>query len=472
MSEQHCNRRRFLQGVAGGTLALSGAQRTLAATQASPSATRNAYDVIVVGGGFAGITALRDLSGAGLRTLLLEARPRLGGRTFTSKFAGHDIDLGGTWIGLAQPFLWSERLRYGLPIAESAAFKAPQRAVYLSAGKRHETSPEAFGTLFAAGASRFMAPALEVFPRAFDPFYAQAYQRYDRLSSAEALALLRLPQPQHDIVSGFAAINGHTYLDRIGYLDQLKWYALGGYDALRLFENCARYRLEGGTRTLLDAMAKDAHGDIRTSAPVAAIVREGASYAVQTQDGESFGARAVIVAVPLNVLANIRFEPGISAAKLAASRERITGSGTKFYARLAGKQPVFSAQGPEKSPLTFLWTEYVDGDGQIVVGFGPSPDLLDIHDREAVQKAVSVYMPGAEVIETVGYDWNLDPYSQGTWCMYRPMFFSKYLRELQQPEGNIHFAGSDIANGWRGFIDGAIESGARSAQQVLRQLDA
>lgn len=471
-SERRFTRRGLLGGMAGGAMALAGARQTFAAAPITTSPARDTYDVIVIGGGFAGVTAMRDLSGSGLRTLLLEARPRLGGRTFTAKFAGHDIDLGGTWIGLQQPFVWSQRLRYSLPLAESASFSAPERAIYLAAGKRHEVSPEKFSEHFIAGVSKFMGPAIEAFPRPFDPFYSDAYQRYDRISSAEALEQLRLPQPQHDIVSGLAAINGHTFLKDIGYLDQLKWYALGGYDPIRLFENCARYRLEGGTRSLLDAMVGEVRGEMRTGTPVAAVVREGERYSVVTQDGASFGARTVIVAVPLNVVASIRFEPGISASRLAASRERITGSGTKFYARLKGKQPVFSAQGPEKSPLTFLWTEYNDGDSQVVVGFGPSPELLDIHDQEAVQKAVNVYVPGAEVLESVGYDWNLDPYSQSTWCMYRPMFFSKYLRDLQQPEGAIYFAGSDIASGWRGFIDGAIETGARCAAQVRRRLTA
>ena len=122
-------------------------------------------------------------------------------------------------------------------------------------------------------------------------------------------------------------------------------------------------------------------------------------------------------------------------------------------------------------PLTFLWTEYVDEASQIAVGFGPSPELLDIHDPDAIQEAVSRYLPGAEVIDSAGYDWNVDPYSLGTWCMYRPSLFTKYLRELQRPEGQIFFAGSDIANGWRGFIDGAIESGATAAARVRRVLN-
>jgi monoamine oxidase len=43
-----------------------------------------------------------------------------------------------------------------------------------------------------------------------------------------------------------------------------------------------------------------------------------------------------------------------------------------------------------------------------------------------------------------------------------------YLQAAQLPEGNIHFAGSDVASGWRGFIDGAIESGVKVAREIIQ----
>src|SRR5690606_2078727 len=142
---------------------------------------------------------------------------------------------------------------------------SPERAIFIAGGKRHEVSPEVYFQHFASGFSKFAAPAAEVFPRPFDPFFSEAYQRYDRRSSAEALQQAKLPQPEHDIVSGLAEINGHRTIEEVGYLDQLKWYALGGFDPGRMFENCARYRFVGGTRSLLEAMLRDVHGEVRTS---------------------------------------------------------------------------------------------------------------------------------------------------------------------------------------------------------------
>ncbi|MCC7463174.1 MAG: FAD-dependent oxidoreductase [Gammaproteobacteria bacterium] len=471
-SGRRLDRRAVIGGIAAAGVGLVAGP---VAGAASGAGAATSWDVIVIGGGFAGLTAARDLAWRGRRVLLLEARVRLGGRAFTSEFAGHRVDLGGTWVGLEQPFVWSERMRYGIGLAESAAFAAGERAIYRAGGRRVETTPQAYAELFAAGVRKFMAPAAEAFPRPFDPLYAEGWKRYDTLSAAEAIAQLRLTQPELDIVNGFASINGHTHTAQIGYLDQLKWYALGAFDPLRLFENCGRYRLEGGTQALLECIAADARAaraELRTATPVAAVVREGAGYRVVTDDAVEHVGRTVLVAVPLNTLARIRFEPGISADKLAASRERITGAGTKLYVKLKGPRPVFSAQGSEREALTFLWTEYLDADTQLAVGFGPDPKLLDINDSEAVQRAVEAYLPGAEVLDSAGYEWAADPYALSTWCMYRPGFFTKYFRELQRPEGGIHFAGSDIASGWRGFIDGAIETGVMSARRIDAELGA
>src|SRR5881397_2102221 len=76
-------------------------------------------DVVVIGGGFAGVTAARDLRQRGYRVLILEARDRLGGRTWTAEFAGQPVEMGGAWVHWCQPHVWAEITRYGLQITES-----------------------------------------------------------------------------------------------------------------------------------------------------------------------------------------------------------------------------------------------------------------------------------------------------------------------------------------------------------------
>src|ERR1700733_3169368 len=72
------------------------------------------YDVIVVGGGFAGVTAARECSLRGRSTLLLEARDRLGGRTWNAQWNGGRVEYGGAWVHWHQPHTFSEITRAGL----------------------------------------------------------------------------------------------------------------------------------------------------------------------------------------------------------------------------------------------------------------------------------------------------------------------------------------------------------------------
>ena len=79
------------------------------------------FDVIVIGAGYGGLTATRDLTTSGAKVLLLEARDRIGGRTFTSMIDGHKFEMGGTYIHWTQPNLWREIARYGMQTGLDAA---------------------------------------------------------------------------------------------------------------------------------------------------------------------------------------------------------------------------------------------------------------------------------------------------------------------------------------------------------------
>jgi monoamine oxidase len=455
--------------VAAGTFTRASSTTQAAEVAGERSAPRDRYDAIVIGAGFAGVTAARELSLRGLSTLLLEARPRLGGRTFTTHKGGHDVEMGGTWIGWLQPHVWSEVTRYGLSLAESAS-AAATRAIWMDQGKRVDGDMPGYAALMEPMTNAFYAPAAEAFPRPYDPLFKKGLEKLDAMSAAAAIERLDLPPVQKGLALSFAGINGHSSPEESSYLDQLRWYALGGLNIWRLWDNLARYRIEGGTGNLIERMQADSRAVLKLESPVAAIAQQESAVTVVTRDGTKFNARAALVAVPLNCLVDIDFSPALSVARQRVSRARHTGSGTKVYARVRTASPVFLGHGTHEMPLNFLWTEYDDRDSQLLVGFGPSAKTLDIGDERAVLKAVRAFVPDAELLESFGHDWTSDRWSRGTWCMYRPGVLTADLRELQRPEGNVHFCGSDIANGWRGFIDGAIESGLQAGQRVADRL--
>jgi len=67
-----------------------------------------------------------------------------------------------------------------------------------------------------------------------------------------------------------------------------------------------------------------------------------------------------------------------------------------------------------------------------------------------------------EVLEATAHDWLADEFARGTWAIHRPGWYEHHHAAMRRPEGRLLLAGSDLANGWSGFIDGAIESGLRA----------
>lgn len=68
------------------------------------------------------------------------------------------------------------------------------------------------------------------------------------------------------------------------------------------------------------------------------------------------------------------------------------------------------------------------------------------------------------------YDWMNDPLAKGVWSCWNSNTMTKYLAELQKSHGLVLFASADWADGWRGFIDGAIERGRTAAIEVVKVL--
>jgi monoamine oxidase len=431
-------------------------------------ATATNYDVIVLGGGFCGVTAARECRKKGYRTLLLEARDRLGGRTFSAIIHGEPHELGGTWVHWSQPHFWAEKLRYGIELVETPGATAPKLIVRTRDHGIVELDTAKEWDAIEAACDLYMGPTREVYGKPHEP-YAGSYQEWDVSGQARLNALNSITPVYRDLLDGFFATCGGAHHKDVSLLDMMRWYAIPGHNLTDLNDAVVRYRMKGGTASLIDAMLRDAKPDVRLSSPIARVEQDSSGVRVMTKDGKQYTARAVISAVPLNCLNDIEWAPAISSSKALVAKEKHAAICAKVHVMLEGDVGNICCVAPSEFGLNWLFTEHQENGYTHMVGFGPEPTLLDGRFRERIAAAVKDFLPNARVIEALGYSWYDDPYSQGTWCIFKPGQY-QHLGELQKDHGRVIFASADWANGWRGFIDGAIEQGIGAGHRVSKVL--
>src|SRR5699024_2533713 len=137
----------------------------------------NSTDVIIVGAGFAGLTTARELSRQGLDVLVLEARDRIGGRTWTDSRLGQDLEMGGTWVHWSQPHAWAEGSPYGLEVIRSPR---AEETYWLEGDQLRHGTPDEFLQLITPGMSNLTKDAAAAIPPPDNPLQASAIQDLDQ----------------------------------------------------------------------------------------------------------------------------------------------------------------------------------------------------------------------------------------------------------------------------------------------------
>lgn len=423
-------------------------------------------DVIIIGAGFAGLTAARELSRRGLSVLVLEARDRVGGRTWTDHRLGVDVEVGGSWIHPLQPHVWTELARYGLQTFPSPD---PDRVLIADSRGPRELTVEEGLALYAHGTTELLKDGGDVFPLPFEPLSArERLAQVEDVTMASRLAKLDLDEDCRTVTEAFWATSFHGPLDQSALSQGLRWWALSRCDAATLLEQVATYKIVGGTRALADALAADSAAEVQLEQTVASVARGGGDALVETVTGERYAAPAVIVTLPINALSGITFDPPLSEGKRAVASQGQVSCGIKLWIRVRGSlKPFIALAPPSVSAITYAQFEYpVEGDS-VLVAFGPDGTQLSATDRQGAEAALRHWLPDAEVVDVAGHDWVQDPLTRQTWAMLRPGQLIGSLEELQRPEEGVYLAGGDYASGWLGFIDGAIERGLVVARQIL-----
>ena len=427
--------------------------------------TGDAYDVAIVGGGFAGITAARECALRGRRVVLFEARDRLGGRTWSADWDGRRVEYGGAWVHWHQPHTFSEITRAGLKVTLGPD---AERAHWHVGAERHQGTIAQRDAIARRGWDQFVDGVREALPAPHAPLSAiDRLAAFDRLSIADRVDQLTLSDEERDVLCAELESLAHAPLTDAGAVSVLRWHALSGYSLRLTQETGGRVTIDAGTGALLAAIAAAAPFERRLDTPVRAIAHRAGRVEVHTGNGGDVRAKAAIVAVPLNALGAIAFDPALPEDKQAAVALGQASRGIKIMLWVRGERLMQNAIRPGH-PFGYLDSEELDGDGtQLMIGFGPDAERCDATDLAAVQGQLDDILPGYALLGATAHDWLSDAFSRGTWAIHRPGWYEHHHAAMRRAEPGLLFAGSDLADGWAGFIDGAIESGLRAGAAAV-----
>jgi monoamine oxidase len=404
-------------------------------------------DVLVIGGGFAGVTAARDLAASGRGVVLLEARPRLGGRTWYRPFAATDVEveLGGAWFSLArQPRLAEEAERYGVSVVP---VPDRRRRRWFTGGTRRRGRPVPKGEA-------------EVLRQTLADIAARAGSAgvSDDVAVSDWMDALSVPRATRDFVLGWASFMSGADPAEVSMLEVMALVAEGDGSPGSLADEIGE-QFEAGTAALLDAIVTDSGAEVRLGAPVVRVAQDGGGVEAALADGARIGAETAVVAVPLNTLGAIELEPALNETLAAVHTEGHPGRSRKLWLLADGAPEGLACLG-YGTPFNWLSWEGSVGDSSLLVGFASR----EVQDPEA---AVADYAPRVRILAVDSHDWVADPWSRGTWLTGRPGWTARgALAGFARPHGRLVFAGSDLAEEHAGWIAGAIASGRAAARRI------
>jgi monoamine oxidase len=420
-------------------------------------------DVVVIGAGVAGLAAAGVLTRAGKSVLCLEARGRIGGRILTvhDPLSPAAIELGAEFIHGRPPALWNLIRDNHLLAYEHGA-----EAWHLHRG--HAQKEKQVGEV----ADRVLSKMAKS-RRKKDETFANYLRRSQQPSRAAARARLQ--------VEGFNAAPP----DRIGAASLAR-----DADAAERIGADRMYRIAGGydaiARALLGAIPN--HGEVLRLNSAALSVEWRRGHAAvryrSTLDRRESTVRceAVIITAPLEILktGGIAFQPEPRRILHAAAalemghvdrltfrfREPFWEENDKFRKSaflISSRSPFLTwwTSYPVIAPLLTAWSAGARADSLS----GSSAPALANQALASLARMLRRRIPSPEAIYF--QDWQADPFARGAYS-YVPAGATRAA--LSRPvENTLFFAGEAASRTGRGgTVDGAMESGVRAAEAILR----
>jgi monoamine oxidase len=421
--------------------------------------------VVIIGAGLAGASAALRLAKSGVRSLVLEARDRYGGRAFLRPFAGNGplLEYGGAWI---TP--WQHRVRS--LVEEHGLGLRPRRPVtarhWLRDGGCHATGPTS--ELERGAHERILARvAMDSMLLKLGYSEDEAGRPLNQLSFADYLDRLNPPTATRHLFSAWWTVSGNGDHESVAASEFLGSCRYGGGLAEGMMDVWAD-TLEPGMAALVERMLAAAAADVRLGHAVVGIDHSSDRVTLMLHKGVKITSEFCILALGVNQLAPIAISPALSTDKRMIVDHGHGGRSFKIWIEAVGVEVGTLVTGDGEG-IEFAFAEREGPDeATLIVGFGLMRGGADPGNEAWVREQVSRLFPNAKVLASDWHDWVHDPYSRGTWVA-APVGLEQMLESRNwQPEGRLYFASSDIARDQAGWFEAAVISGEDAADAVLR----
>jgi monoamine oxidase len=428
--------------------------------------------VIIVGAGLAGLSAARSLERRGCTVTIFEARERLGGRVWTLRdgFAGMHGEAGGELIDADQSEI--RELARELGLAERRILRSGFTHYRLgNNGRRAMRSAESGWR----ATEQVIAPLVRAYKMNEEEWNGPIAASLSARSVAQWLDETDAT-PE---VRAIAVTMRNFYLadpEDLSLLVYVEQFAEGANPARN-----ALYRLSGGNDRLPERMARALRAPIRLRHCVRRIAqtRSGIRVTVENRGKRSeVSAACAIVTAPAPLAAEIEFVPELPEAQRDALARLRYGPATKTllqFDRHSWRRPDKPRACASDLDIGAVWDASEDQSGKkgmltLLAGGGASEAtqmlLRSGGPSELIRRLGFFGIGRARLIASQSVHWQDDPWARGAYAVFDRSFPAPNRRLLALPAGRIFFAGEHTSAKWQGYMNGAVASGQRAAEEI------
>ncbi|MCQ9162526.1 NAD(P)/FAD-dependent oxidoreductase [Arthrobacter sp. STN4] len=448
-------------------------------------------DVAIIGAGPSGLTAAHELKKAGLTVAVLEARDRVGGRTWSNSIDGAWLEIGGQWVSPDQTALIGLLEELGL---DTYSRYRDGDSVYIAPdGTRTRYTGGMFPV--AAGTEAEMTTlidTLDALAAAMDPAAPWDHPQARELDTISFHHWLRTQSGDEEACNNIGLFIAGGMLTKPAHafsaLQAVFMAASAGSFTNLVDDNfILDKRVVGGMQGVSQAIAAKLGGDVILNSPVRSVRWEeadGGYLATVVSDNATVTARRVVMAVPPNLYSRVSFEPPLPRRQHQMHQHQSLGFVIKVHAVYETpfwREDGLSGTGFSASSLVqevYDNTNHGDARGTLV-GF-ISDEKADYaftlppgQRRKEVTAALAEFLgdAGAEPVVYYESDWGTEEWTRGAYAAsYDLGGLHRYGPDQLTPVGPIHWSCSDLAAEGYQHVDGAVRMGRFTAKKLVDEL--